>query len=284
MLLIAVRSLAVPSSALGRAPEEQAEAIALLRVRYPSAVALLGEGGQSVPSTPRSASRAPSSQSRRNHQHPPSSARSPGIRSASRTGPGRRPNQLPAWSPDQARSGAELRPAPLDERIARMYYGRRGDDGAMASPSSRLQSRSPSSKVERRLHKLHDAKTVASSLRSFDSSSGSAMAEGSVMLDGSLAGASTNLFAFGLRRGEETPRSARRRSRGHEEEDVEDDRARSPSSLSRAGSTTSVGSREAPGTEVAFGSGRPQRPEAAIYTGSRCIPAIGRSGDMPGVY
>ena len=63
-------------------------------------------------------------------------------------------------------------------------------------------------------------------------------------------------------------------------------RSKSPSSLSRplSAQATSVGSHESPPKPIAFGSGRPQRPESTVYTGSSGVPGVGIFGDVQGVY
>ena len=55
-------------------------------------------------------------------------------------------------------------PAPLDERIARLYYGRSAAGGALASPSPR-KVHTPRSSGESRLQQLHSSGTISSSMR-----------------------------------------------------------------------------------------------------------------------
>ena len=50
----------------------------------------------------------------------------------------------------------------------------------------------------------------------------------------------------------------------------------SPSSLARSASALSVGSHESAPKSVAFGSGRPQRPEASVTGHSGCLPTTSR--------
>jgi hypothetical protein len=144
-----------------------------------------------------------------------------------------------------------------------------------------------------------------------------------VVRDGTINAASTNSFAGDLRHYgsggeaaaeaaaldaalrqalEETPRSptaarlARRQvESGYlpksapryaaEAQSKSEQRATSPSSLSaRESPTRSHGSHESPPTDVAFGSGRPQRPEAALHTASNFVPVVGRRGEVPGIF
>ena len=233
-------------------PDEQAEAVGVLCVRFPSASRLLG----SVTSTPRRAQGAAASPQRtsslkdsprskspkeKGSSRPSSATKKPigknkppqppestriggsGIAVASpRKSPGReRGNtQLPAWSPPSAAplsskssSAAELRPAPLDERIARLYYGRGKDGKALihtTSPraagaeslGSSKSPRSPRNKAEKRLHELHGAGTISSSIRSIEKPmiAHEVLGDRAVILGGSAGGSTTNLFASGLRR------------------------------------------------------------------------------------
>ena len=202
----------------------------------------------------------------------------------------------------------EHRPAPLDERIARLYYGRAPNGRAMASPS-KPRSHTPSNEHERRMQELHSTGTITSVLRSVDHTDSNFEGGGLCMQAGSVSAQSTNAFASSLRK---TPEDAAglshptqdllsrvvcgssmepdgwRSSHGLNSLAGSDDftRSRSPSSLSRPLSlhATSVGSHESPPKPVAFGSGRPQRPDSTTYTGSASVPAIGSGGDVQGVF
>ena len=202
---------------------------------------------------------------------------------------------------------SELRPAPLDERIARLYYGRRPDGRPLSSPS-KPRGHTPTSRNERRLRELHDARTISSVIRSVEAES-QGMGGASLLRDGTANAASTNAFASGLRAyeieeqydshptadllasGARSPAfrtSQRSMASVHSGDygEASDANARSPSSLSRPGSQSaiSVGSHESPPTNVAFGSGRPQRPESTTYTASTSVPAIGNQGEVMGVF
>ena len=88
-------------------------------------------------------------------------------------------------------ASGELRPAPLDERIARLYYGRGKNGKAMASPSAPgSRSKSPLSRNEQRLVDLHASGTITSSIRliSKPAHADDNHAEGAVMRDGTANG------------------------------------------------------------------------------------------------
>lgn len=168
---------------------------------------------------------------------------------------------------------------------------------------------------------LHHTGTITSSLRQLEGTYSAA--EGAVVYEGSANAAACNDFAFGLRKhtgsegggsvadshhssaiGIGSPTRAERdeahhlsprkvfyyreglMSRGAEELPPDGIEPRSPSSLCRPmlDLPRSVGSSESPPTDVAFGSGRPQRPEASTRTASQCVPAIGSNGDMMGIF
>ena len=186
-------------------------------------LAALKEPQREGSSRPSSATKKPIGKNK--PPQPPESTRigGSGIAVASpRKSPGReRGNtQLPAWSPPSAAplsskssSAAELRPAPLDERIARLYYGRGKDGKALihtTSPraagaeslGSSKSPRSPRNKAEKRLHELHGAGTISSSIRSIEKPmiAHEVLGDRAVILGGSAGGSTTNLFASGLRR------------------------------------------------------------------------------------
>ena len=241
---------------------------------------------------------------------PPEVGSQPSPRSAGQVRPAYSASsgQLPAWSSPQSSSVEEHRPAPLDERIARLYYGRAPNGRAMASPS-KPRSHTPSNEHERRMQELHSTGTITSVLRSVDHTDSNFEGGGLCMQAGSVSAQSTNAFASSLRK---TPEDAAglshptqdllsrvvcgssmepdgwRSSHGLNSLAGSDDftRSRSPSSLSRPLSlhATSVGSHESPPKPVAFGSGRPQRPDSTTYTGSASVPAIGSGGDVQGVF
>ena len=234
-----------------------------------------------------------------------------------------------------SRSSVDLRPAPLDERIARLYYGRRADGKPMASPS-RPRFRSPASRTEKKMHELHGTGTIASALRSWEAQPELNEARTPVQCQGSSTAMNSNAFASILRKSgddeagamsacastiaggmppptaevlesvlvaqglmaashgssmlqrDDAWRASHRDSIGSISDFGGDSypNARSPSSLSRPMSAcaVSVGNHESPPTEVAFGSGRPQRPGISTYTASSCVPAIGNEGDVRGIF
>ena len=270
-------------------------------------------------STPRSASRGriphPQVASHHHCQQQQHASRQPPPPPPPGRGPHTQP-QMPPWSPASRAAEAslpgvsELRPAPLDERIARLYYGRRPDGRPLSSPS-KPRGHTPTSRNERRLRELHDARTISSVIRSAEAE-GQGIGGASLLRDGTANAASTNAFASGLRayemdeqiatyptaellvsdarspasRAFRTSQQSMASAHSGDYGEASDANARSPSSLSRPGSVgaISVGSHESPPANVAFGSGRPQRPEATTYTASTSVPAIGNEGEVMGVF
>lgn len=291
-------------------PDEQMEAIGLLRLRYPSAALLVGEtrGGNGAvtqqSSTPGS---------RRVHSTPSSSGRGGGRMATPPQAqleaprPQSQSRKMPPWSPASVgKSGGELRPAPLDDRIAQLYYGRGRSGKALSygagERSHRSKSTPPSSKTLRRMHELHETATVASVIRAQEAPH--PIEGGGFFFEGSANAATNNCFASSLRSScapaaaptaemlraaaDSTPRGGsgstpRRLSRSASGDSATEmfGEGVAPSSLARSDSARSVGSHESPSKSVAFGSGRPQRPEASVQGHSACLPTTSR---LLGVY
>ena len=323
-----------------RAPDEQAEAIGLLRLRYPAVINSL------LSDIARSAAMALSPQG----PPPPTSA---SCRTSSPAAPPPLPPPPPppplppsrhTWSSSVLFGTPEA--VPLDDRIAHLYYGRglgqRPSSGSkgreaiqrrccsprqtssaasprsaaqtahvpQASPGSRssagLRQRRESSPAERSASRLHNAGTISSTISTSLRGSVGVRAEGMIMLDGRADAKALNNFAFQLRRapGSTTASSSTldtlaaavgpssstspgqggtRRSPGRDA-GVNTQLASSPSSLTRPKSPPqSVGSREAPSSDVAFGSARVQRPDASTLTSTLQIPRS-RTGEVAGIF
>ena len=290
-------------------PDERMESVGLLKLRYLETARVL-DGSSGGLTTPRSSKRAPRSGSARagasvvsgsaasGYVPSPSNGRV-GSSSASQK-MARSASQPPPWSPGAVHAG-ELGPAPLDERIAQLYYGRSKDGHAIAAPSPRSKvPRSPRNKAEKRLHGLHSSSTISSSLREMKLL---AIAQDvAVTREGTTNGASVNQFAYGLRKHdtsaddmvaaptasqlETTPRSASRRRSGSlgGSSPGEMTPARSFTRSAGSASARSVGSTESPPADIAFGSGRPQRPTTSLTSTSRTAPVIGSHGEVMGIF
>ena len=152
------------------------------------------------------------------------------------------------------------------------YYGRDGEGKPLASPSQRVPIRAQNA-IEKRLHELHTAGTISSSLRGMSTVRDAASTR-ETSAEAAPAPAATD-------DDDATPKSPPARAPRASLASVTTPPSASAASHS---SVTPGASKGTPRSEVAFGSARPQRPGSSLTTFSGFIPLIGSNGDVMGVY